>query len=183
MHHSGNQLVDPHLLFERAHVLPGMHAADLGCGRTGHLVFPMARTVGEKGVVYAVDIQKDILELIRKRAEGSGLMNVHTIWSDIERIGETAIPSASLDVAFLVDTLFMATDRVAMLGEAKRLLKDKARLVVVDWSEKGLPFAPTEENMVNFDEIRAWAGNHGFVVQEEFFVGPMQRGMVLYKHE
>ena len=59
-------MVDPQLLFEKAQLQPGMHIADLGCGRLGHIVFPALKFVGETGLIYAVDILKDVLEDIKQ---------------------------------------------------------------------------------------------------------------------
>lgn len=183
MFHSGNEMIDPSVLFEKAQLQPGAHAADLGCGQTGHIVFPAAQVIGETGVMYAVDIIKDVLEQIHKRAASAGLLNVHTVWADLEQVGKTAIPAHSLDVAFLVNTLVQSNNRTAMLDEAARFLKDKSRFVIVDWARKGLAFGPPDDRFVHFDEIKQWAAAHGFVVQEEFDMGRFHRGMVLFRHE
>src|SRR6476659_4506720 len=45
---------------------PGMTVADIGAG-SGYFTFPMANRVGPKGKILAVDIQKEMLDLIRKR--------------------------------------------------------------------------------------------------------------------
>ena len=182
-YHSGNQLVDSHLVLEKAHVRPGMHMADLGCGRTGHIVFPAATAIGEQGVVYAVDIMKDVLENINKRAGLEGFLNIHTVWADIERRGAVAIPEKSLDLAIFVNSLFHAKDVSTMLNEANRLLKDKARLVIVDWKAHGLPFGPRADELLDFIQAKSWAIAHNFVIQDEFEVGRYHRGIVLYKHE
>lgn len=183
VYHSGNQLVDPHLIFEKAHVQEGMHVADLGCGRTGHVVFPMSPVVGEKGLIYAVDILKDVLENITKRARMEGIHNIHTVWSDIEQVGGTSIPEKSIDVVFFVNTLVQTQDRRAALSEGARLTKDKARMVIVDWVTPGLTFSPPQEQFVDFADVQAWARDNNFIVTDMFEAGPYHRGMVLYRHE
>lgn len=182
-YHSGNQMVDPQLLFQKAQLQPDMHVADFGCGRTGHLVFPATKIIGERGVVYAVDILKNVLEEIKKRAALSAIFNIHTVWADLEHVGKTAIPQKSLDVGFLVNTLVQSDKRRGILDEIYRLLKDKARLIVVDWTRKGLPFGPHDKRLVDFEDVKQWAVQHGFTVQEEFGVGPYHKGLVLYKHD
>lgn len=183
MYHSGNQMIDPAVLFEKVQLRPGMHAADLGCGRTGHVVFPGAAILGEMGVMYAVDILKEVLLEIKKRAAIESLINVQPVWSDLERIDGTRIPARSLDVAFIINMLFQAKNRLAVLDEALRLLKSKARLVVVDWRKNSLPFAPPTDRLVNFDEIKNWARGKGLAVQEEFDMGGYHHGVVLYRQE
>ncbi len=181
-YHHGNQLIDPSLLFEKAQLQSGMRVADFGCGRTGHLVFPAAHIVGEKGIVYAVDILKDVLDAIAKRMKADGVLNVHTVWSDVERIGATTIPQQSVDVVFLVNALGAMTDHGSVLGEAKRLLKQKGRLVLVDWLKQGLSFGPKPAQYVNFSLCIDEAKIHGFVLQEQFPVGKYHHGVVLYTH-
>src|SRR3989339_1394237 len=181
MHTSGNQLIDPHLLFDKARIHSGMHIADLGCGRIGHVVFPGAMVVGEMGLVYAVDILKDVLENVRKRAAMENLLNVHTIWSDLEKSGSTSIPEHNLDAGFIINVLWQAKNRSAILDEALRLLKEKARLVVVDWARDSLSFAPPKDKLVNFDEIKKWARSKNLFIQEEFAAGPYHKGIVLFK--
>lgn len=178
-----NQLIDTALLFEKAHIQPGMHVADFGCGRTGHIVYPVAKLVGKEGSVYAVDILKDVLETMYKGAQMSSDVNIHTIWSDIEQYGMTAIPETSIDVGFLVNMLDLSKKQESILKEAGRLLKEKARLIIVDWVKKPSSFGPSEDQFVDFSAIKRWASEHHFVVQEEFPVGPYHWGMVLYKHE
>ncbi|MCX6779720.1 MAG: hypothetical protein NT034_00885 [Candidatus Magasanikbacteria bacterium] len=62
MQTSGTALIDPFEIFQKVGLSSGMRVADMGCGRTGHFVLPAARVVGEKGLVYAVDILKDVLQ-------------------------------------------------------------------------------------------------------------------------
>ena len=182
-YHSGNELVDPYQLFDKVQMRAGMRVADFGCGRTGHIVLPAAPILGDRGIVYAVDVMKDVLAEINKRAAENNLTNIHTVWSDIERVGTTAVPENSLDIVFVVNTLWHVSNRHGLLEEARRLLKDKARVVVVDWMESSLPFAAPEDRLVNFDEIARWSELHGFVVQEAFEVGRHHGGLILFKHD
>src|SRR5579883_2360045 len=49
---------------------PGMHVADIGAG-TGYFAIPMARAVSPGGRVFAVDVQPEMLDLLRARLEPS----------------------------------------------------------------------------------------------------------------
>ena len=178
-----SHLLDPQLLFQKAQVQPAMHIADFGCGRTGHVVFPASLIVGERGFVYAVDILKDVLESIRKRADAQSLINIHTIWSDVERIGKTAIPAKSLDIVFLVNTLSHGQQSLNALEEANRLLRDKGRIVVVDWYKPSPSLGPKEEDFIDFDIVKSWANSMGYVVQEEFEAGIFHWGIVLFRQQ
>lgn len=55
-----------------AYVRPGMTVVDIGCGM-GHFSLGMARMVGSRGEVVAVDLQPQMLEVLSRRAEKQGL--------------------------------------------------------------------------------------------------------------
>src|ERR1051325_2669602 len=65
----------PSILLKLLKIKPGDAVVDLGCG-SGYLTFPMAKMVGAKGKVYAVDIQEEMLDIVRKRMKEKGLKNV-----------------------------------------------------------------------------------------------------------
>ncbi|OGH65955.1 MAG: hypothetical protein A3B90_02990 [Candidatus Magasanikbacteria bacterium RIFCSPHIGHO2_02_FULL_41_13] len=178
-----NLLVDPGLLFQKAQLQRGMYVADFGADQSGHIVFPAALLLGEKGLVYAVNILKSILENIKKRADLESMTNIHPIWSDLEK-GKTAIPGKSLDVVFIVNTLSFCSRPDLILQEAKRLLREKSRLLIVDWKTKmNSAMGPKDDNFVDFKKIKDWAKAEGFLVQEEFAVGKYHHGLVLFRHE
>ena len=91
MSHSGTALIDPYKIFERISLSAGERVADLGCGRTGHFVFPAVKVVGEKGIVYAVDVVKNILESIKSMARSGGFDNIQTVYVP----GSFELPSAA----------------------------------------------------------------------------------------
>jgi len=153
MSHSGTALIDPYKIFEKIKLSSGMRVADFGCGRTGHFVFPSAQIVGEKGIVYAIDIMKNILESIRSMARSEGYDNVQTIWSDVELVGRTPIPEKSLDVCFFVNILFQMGDKESVIKEASRLLKKGGYLVVIDWRKKLGPLGPDFGKVTTADQI------------------------------
>lgn len=174
-------MIDVNLLFQKAQLQPRMHMADLGCGKTGHIVFPASKVIGDHGIIYAVDIQKPVLHDMEKRAKDMGLSNVHAVWANLEQIGSSSVPSSSLDVAFLVNTLVQATDRIAILEETNRIMKDKCRVVVVDWAKKGSRIGPPDSQHIDFGMVKKWGRKRGFTLQEEFHCGPYHTGIVLYR--
>ncbi|MFH1292359.1 MAG: methyltransferase domain-containing protein [bacterium] len=161
MAHSGIALLNPHLVFEKIDLRPGMRVADLGCGRTGHFVFPAASMVGEEGIVYAVDIVKNILESIKSTASSQGYDNIQTTWSNIEMPGKVPIPENSLDSCFFVNVLSQIKERQIAIKEATRLLKESGFLVIIDWGKKlGLlgPELGQEVNPSDFINMAKQAG-------------------------
>ena len=184
MYHSGNKLINPEPIFEKAGLHSKMHIADFGCGKTGQIVFPASKIIGSDGVIYAVDILQDDLESINKRAKLNKNPNIHTIWSDVEQVGKTSIPEKSLDMVFMVNLLNHIAEVDNPLNEAKRLLKEKARIVIVDWKRgHNLTIGPKEDRVVDFNKIADWAAANNFTVQEKFSAGKYHNGIILFRHD
>jgi len=150
-------LINPHKILEEVDIFEGMRVADFGCGRTGYFLFPLAKAIGEQGIVYAIDIIKNILENIKRRADYDGFDNIQTVWSDIERVNKTPIPDNSLDIAFFVNVLFQLKNRAEALKEAKRLLKKNGLLVIIDWTKNLGPLGPKEDEKVSLEDVQKWA--------------------------
>lgn len=181
MSHSGTALIDPYKIFERISLSAGQRVADLGCGRTGHFVFPAAKKVTDKGVIYAVDVVKNILESIKSTARSEGLDNVQTIWSDIELPGKTPIPDGSLDVCFYVNVLFQLKNKEGALKEGARMLKKGGYLVVVDWAKKLGTLGPSAELMVNPDAIVNLAAAQNLKFIDQMFPGDYHFSLIFEK--
>ncbi len=180
-YHTGNHLIDPHTLLAKGGVIEGMHVADLGCGRTGHVVFPASQVVGDRGVIYAVDILKDVLESVRKRAALEAIHNVETVWADLGEPRGLAIPEKTLDLGFFINVLYHFDSYDTPLSEVARVLKHKGRIIVVDWMKKLSVLGPAAEAMVDFEKVISWARENQFAVQEDTVVGPYHRAVVLYR--
>lgn len=181
-YHVGTHLIDPHVLLKKAGAIEGMHVADLGCGRTGHIVFPASQIVGDRGVIYAVDVLKDVLENVRKRAAIEAIHNVETVWADLGAQQGLSIPERTLDLGFFINVLYHFDSYEIPLAEAARVLKEKGRIVIVDWMKKLSVLGPTQGRMVDFNKIISWAREHNFAIQEDSAVGPYHRVLVLFHH-
>lgn len=174
-------MTDTKRLFENLGLASGMHVADFGSGKTGTFVFPAAKIVGESGSVYAVDIMKESLAGLQKRAALDALLNFHTVWADVEHPGAVAIPPGTLDAVFLINFLSAVKKRDAALGEANRLLKSGGKILAVDWKNRLLSFAPPPEDMVSAETAKQWAGANGYRLEKEFDADTYHWGLVLRK--
>ena len=181
MSHSGTALINPEPVFEKITLRAGMRVADLGCGRTGHFVFPAAKVVGERGVVYAVEIVKNILESIKSRVRSEGYGNVQPVWADIERFSKVPIPENSLDSCFMVNVLFMLKDKLTALKEAVRLLKSGGTIVVVDWARRLGPLGPLPQQMVSPESIERLADGLGLKMLAQVTPGEYHYGLIFQK--
>ncbi len=150
---AGSALLNAKQILAAAGVTPGMHVADFGVGRTGHLVFPAAQLVGEDGRVYGVDLVKDILNMLEGRRRQYLVHNLDLVHGDIEA-GGLNIPSNSLDRVFLVHTLPVAKQHAGILSELRRVLKNEGRVVVIDWHpDTEHPVAPQAQFRIHPNQV------------------------------
>lgn len=178
----GNQLLNPeYLLKDVLQIAYETKVADLGCGSMAFFTLQAAKLVSDKGVVYAVDVLKDVLSSVESRSRQEGLYNIKTVWSDIEVVGATKIPEASLDYALLVNTLFQTKKHKEVLMEAYRLLKSGGRLLLVEWLTAGGPIGPTKEMRIGQDDTKRMAAEVGFKIEREFSAGKNHYGIIFIK--
>lgn len=78
---------------------PGLAVADLGAG-TGYYARRLARQVGPTGRVYAVDVQPEMLELLRQKTAAAGLTNVVTVLASEQ---DPKLPAGAIDLVVMVD--------------------------------------------------------------------------------
>ena len=121
----------PEQLIERSGVNKGMRVLDLGCGSGAFTPF-IARAVGEKGKVYALDIQSDMLKQLENklsRPENKDIKNIKLIEGNAY---ELPFEDGSLDLVNMVTVLQEIPDRNRALHEVKRVLKPGGFLAVTE---------------------------------------------------
>lgn len=177
----GNALLDVSYILNKAQIGEGIKVADLGCGSSGHFIFPASKLVGKKGRVYAVDILKTNLENINRRVKVENLNNLLTVWSDLEIFGATKIEAGSLDVALLINTLYQSNKRMEILREAVRMLKKDGKLMVVEWKNAYTPIGPPVEERVKAGPLKEGVKKLGLNLEEEFGAGQYHYGLIFTK--
>ncbi len=107
-------------------VKEGQIVLDFGCG-SGHFTVAAAKTVGERGKVYALDIHPLAIQAVKKKVAKESLSNVTTILSD----RDTGLSDESIDVVLLYRTFYLVRDKQALLDELHRVLKPGGILSVL----------------------------------------------------
>lgn len=177
----GNILIDPYFVLEQAGLGAGMKVADLGCGAVGHFVIPAGKIVGDKGVVYAVDILKFVLNAVLSRAKLEGITNIETVWSNLEIFGATKIKEESLDFAFLINILWQIKKREEVFREAIRLVKKGGKILIAEWGIGEAPLGPPFERRVSKEYIKELARKFNLEEIKEFEAGTYHYGIVFKK--
>jgi ubiquinone/menaquinone biosynthesis C-methylase UbiE len=114
-------------LVELASPRPGEHGLDIGCG-TGVVAMRVARVVGPTGIVVAVDASTNMLQrAVEARArEGLDNLTCRHLWID------DVLPFADglFHLVTFGNSLAYLTDPLAVLREARRVLRDEGRVAV-----------------------------------------------------
>jgi SAM-dependent methyltransferase len=119
----------PEQIMDALGVAEGSTVADIGAG-AGWFTIQLARRVGPNGTVYAQDVQRQMLEAIRRRVAREGLQNVQT------RLGvgsEPNLPTRTFDAILVVDVYDALAEPVALLRNLAAALKPGGRLGIVNY--------------------------------------------------
>ncbi len=108
---------------------PGEVVADVGAG-SGYLTFRIAKTVGEKGKVHAVDIQQEMLDLIKERSKKQNLNNVEPV---LGKIDDPKLPADKIDTVIMVDVYHEFSHPYEMMEGIVKALKPGGRVAFVEY--------------------------------------------------
>src|SRR6266404_5039447 len=119
----------PGLLLEALGLKAGESVADIGAG-SGYYTRRLARLVGEKGIVYAVDIQPEMLDLLtNKMAE----LKIHNVRPILGEVTDPKLPASSVDLVLMVDVYHEFDHPYEMVKAMIASLKPGGRLVFVEF--------------------------------------------------
>jgi ubiquinone/menaquinone biosynthesis C-methylase UbiE len=110
-------------------VADGSTVADIGAG-AGWFTIRLAQRVGPKGLVYAQDVQRVMLDAIKRRVQREGLENVETKQA---HGNDPNLPARTLDAILMVDAYQEVDNRVEYLRNLANALKPTGRIGIVNW--------------------------------------------------
>jgi SAM-dependent methyltransferase len=114
-------------------VAPGKTAADIGAG-SGWFTVRAARRVGERGMVYAVDINPEAIRYIDDRVKKEKLANVKTI---LGKPDDPLLPADSVDAVLLLKTYHEVAEPVALMRKVRAALRPGAKVGIIDRNGNG----------------------------------------------
>lgn len=172
--------LQPERLITRFGIRPGMLVADFGAGG-GYFSIPAARMVGENGKVYAIDIQKQAVDLIKSKANLEHLLQIETVWGDLERPQGSRLPEAQVDLVIVANILFQAEKKQEVLAEAGRVTRSDGQVAVLEWEQTPFPAGPPMALRVPRVSVKRWAEAAGLVLEQEFEAGSHHYGLIFRK--
>ncbi|MEA2088549.1 MAG: methyltransferase domain-containing protein [Patescibacteria group bacterium] len=178
---NGSKLLNAEGILEKAGIEEGMIVADLGCGANGYFCFPASHFVGDRGLVYAVDIRKTALDNIKSMVDFESVNNIKTVWANLEIYGLTKINSNFLDLGLLINVLFQSNQKFNILKETARLIKNKGKIVIVDWKKSNIALGPAVDLRVDKGDVQAIFHSLNIEQVDEFDAGKYHFGMIFQK--
>ena len=192
----GEGFLEPARIVRNFGLKSGDHVADFGAGH-GYFTIPLGQAVGPEGGVYAIDIQKPALDIIRSKARVLHLLNIEYIRADLDEPGSSGLQERFLDFVLIANALFQAEDREVLLREAWRVLRPGARMAMVEWdvavprletavadpgtADVAVPLGPPAAMRVKKETARMLATQAGFELDREFAAGPHHYGLLFVK--
>lgn len=167
----------PDQIMDALGVADGSVVADIGAG-SGWFTIRLARRVGPQGLVYAEDVQTEMINAISRRVSREGLNNVKPV---LGLKNDPRLPAQSLDAALMVDAYHEIENRVAVLSSLARALKPQGRIGVVDFRLDGTGPGPSIEERVSPDVVIKDATQAGLrLIRQEPFL-PFQYFLIFSK--
>ncbi len=168
---------DPASNIAKLGLTEGMKVADIGAG-SGFYTILAAKQVGTSGRVYAIDVQKDLLERIRSVGASQGLRNIEIVWGNAEKIGGTKVRENFLDGVIVSNVLFQIEKQDEFVLEIKRITKHGGKVLLVDWNEL-TTLGP--QIVVSPDKAKVLFERFGFKADQTFNAGDHHYGMVFVR--
>ena len=116
-------------LIKALHVKPGQTVCDMGCGN-GFYTIRLARQVGERGRVLAVDIQPEMLSLLDKQVKGKKIKNVEPVLSTPI---DPKLPDGKVDLILIVDVYHEFNYPEQMLQAMRKSLAPGGRIALAEF--------------------------------------------------
>jgi SAM-dependent methyltransferase len=149
---------NPDLALRLLQVPRGATVADIGAG-SGYFSIRLARAVGDKGKVYASDIQPEMLALLQKAVSQAKMSNVVPVLGVTD---DPHLPSNAIDLVLMVDVYHELSQPQTMLRRIREALKPDGRLALIEYraEDPDVPIRP--EHKMTKAQVKLEVEHEGF---------------------
>ena len=153
------------------------HIADIGAG-SGYHAFKLA-SLAKNGLIYAVDIQSEMLNEIELKKKSNRILNIETILGSEKGID---LPKHSLDKVLLVDVYHEFSYPFEMIKSIKDALKPKGLLFLIEYrgEDSSVPIKKIHKMTEKQSVLEMKAA--GFKLKENINNLPWQHCMIFEKN-
>ena len=163
-------------LIQNMGVSPGDTIADIGAG-SGYHVFKIA-PLADKGLIYAVDIQKEMLNAIRDQNKSTGATNIELVKGTEQSVN---LPENSVDKILMVDVYHEFNYPKEMLASMRKALRKNGTIYLIEYrgEDESIPIKKLHK-MTEAQAVKEFEAN-GFRLKENIDNLPWQHCMVFVK--
>jgi SAM-dependent methyltransferase len=158
-------------------IKPGMTVADVGAG-VGYFTIRVAKRVGKEGKVFGVDVQPEMLSILKDRAAKAQLGNIVPVLSSESN---PRLPKNSCDLILLVDVYHEFSQPQRMLQQLKAALKPQGRLVLLEYRKEDPHIPIRSEHKMSVPEVRAEVEAEGLILETVAKDLPRQHIFIFHK--
>src|SRR5437899_7371053 len=158
-----DEKLQPDRIMDHLGIKQGSNFADIGAG-SGWFTVRAARRVGNSGIVYAEDINRDYLNYIENRSKRESLANIRVI---LGKEDDPLLPAKSVDAVLLLKTYHEVAQPIRLLKRTREAMRTGALLGIIDRNGKG------DDHGLDKEVVTKEAARAGFVLVNQYdFVKP-----------
>lgn len=150
--------------------------ADIGAG-SGYHVFKMAPMLPD-GKIYAVDIQPEMLAVIREKITMQKTTNVTPVQGSVQEVN---LPENSIDKVLMVDVYHEFEYPIEMMASIKKALKPNGRLYLIEYRGEDPNVAIKKLHKMTLEQAVKEMQAAGFRLEKDIENLPLQHSMVFVK--
>ena len=164
----------PHEVVHALGIKPGEVIADIGAG-SGYFTFHLARHVGDKGKVYAVDVSPEMVLHVNRRICEQKVTNVVSLLADPDN---PLLSDRSVNRFFFSESWHHIENQAKYLSLMKRMLKPGGEVVMIDFHKKELPVGPPMQMRIAREDLIKQMESSGYRLTKEHSFLPYQYFLV-----
>ncbi|MEE9150830.1 MAG: class I SAM-dependent methyltransferase [Thermoplasmata archaeon] len=168
----------PRQVLDMLNIREGGYLLDAGCG-DGFISIAASKLVGESGKVFAVDVDGNSIESLKKEIEQNYIKNIEPMQADISK--NLPLEDNFIDICLMVNVfhgLVENEESEMALKEIKRVVKDNGRFAVIEFKKMDSFPGPPESVRLTPEQVQSILEVYDFMNQDFFEIGPYHYGMI-----
>lgn len=160
-------------VMEALRLKPGMAVADLGSG-SGYFTRRFVEAVTDSGIVYAVDIEPEMLAYVRE-----SIVHMHVPYTAefiLARPDSPKLPFGSINLLFVCNTIHHLEERATYFRNLKSSLRPGARIAIIDFypDERSGDLGFPKHHLVSRDTVIRELTDAGYKLDRDHTFLPKQ---------
>ena len=141
----------------------------------------LGKAVGPSGRLYALDVQKPMLDLVPSKAKQARLLNIAAMWADLESPHGSQLADETINLVLISNILFQSEHKLEMLSEAFRILAPGGKIAVIEWNSTAGGTGPPMDKIIKREAAEKLLTEAVFALEKEFYAGDNHYGLLYRK--